>query len=171
MFIRHKVSICKGVFALQLANDRTLGVITACGRSLVLPDHEPVQMKLLIIGDSYEMRRLIRRAVVGPDDVVYELCDGSGALASYSENRPDWVLMDIKMPNVDGISATRQIKTAFPEARIIVVSQYNDPEIREAARQAGAAEYVLKDNLLAIRRILGREGGPARRSRGAGANE
>jgi DNA-binding NarL/FixJ family response regulator len=150
MFIRHKVCTCKGAFAPQLVNDRTLGVITACGRSLLLPDHEPVQMKLLIIEDSYEMRCLIRRAIAGPDDVVYELSDGSGALASYSENRPDWVLMDIKMPHVDGISATRQIKAAFPEARIIVVSQYDDAETRETARQAGAEEYVLKDNLLAI---------------------
>lgn len=111
-------------------------------------------MKLLIVEDSTEMRRLIASTVAGPGDVVYELSDGAGALASYAEHRPDWVLMDVKMPEVDGICATSQIKTAFPEARVVIVSQYNDADTREAARHAGAAEYVLKDDLLALRRVL-----------------
>jgi DNA-binding NarL/FixJ family response regulator len=65
-------------------------------------------------------------------------------------------MMDIKMPKLDGISATLRIKKAFPEARIVVVSQYDDPEVREGACRAGAAGYVLKDNLLAILEIIGR---------------
>jgi CheY-like chemotaxis protein len=113
-------------------------------------------MTFLIVEDNSEMRRMIKRAVTAASDMVYECSDGKDALASYVEHRPDWVLMDIKMPKLDGISATRQIKQAFPQARIVVVSQYNDPEMREGARQAGALEYVLKDDLLAIRRIVGR---------------
>ena len=109
----------------------------------------------MIIEDNSEMRRLIRATMVRPGDEVYEVEDGADAVATYAAHRPDCVLMDIKMRRVDGISATRQVKQAFPEARIIVVSQYNDPELREAARQAGAAEYVLKDNLLSLRRIAG----------------
>jgi two-component system response regulator YesN len=63
--------------------------------------------------------------------------------------------MHIKMPGADGLSATQQIMEVVPEARIVLVSQYNDPETREAARQSGAVEYVLKDNLLSLNRILG----------------
>lgn len=113
-------------------------------------------MTFLIVEDNSEMRRLIKRAVTSEGDLVYECSDGSDALASYVRHGPDWVLMDIKMRKVDGISATRQIRQMFPQARIIVVSQYDDPEMREGARQAGAASYVLKDNLLAIRQVIGR---------------
>jgi CheY-like chemotaxis protein len=110
-------------------------------------------MTFLIVEDNSEMRRLIRRTVTRESDIVYECSD---ALASYIQHGPDWVLMDIRMPKLDGISATRQIKEAFPQARIVVVSQYDDPEMRERARRAGAADNVLKDDLLAIRRVVGR---------------
>jgi two-component system, chemotaxis family, chemotaxis protein CheY len=113
-------------------------------------------MIFLIVEDNSEMRRLIKDAVTRPGDIVHECADGADALAGYIEHRPDWVLMDVKMPRLDGISATRQIKEVFPEARIVIVSQYDDPETREAARLAGGDGYVLKDDLLAIRRILGR---------------
>ena len=116
-------------------------------------------MKLLIVEDNAGMRRLIKAVIANAGDAVYELSDGAGALDAYTEHRPDWVLMDVKMPHVDGIVAARQIKAAFPEARIIIVSQYNDPEIRESARQAGADAYVLKDQLLTIRRILDSKAG------------
>lgn len=113
-------------------------------------------MKLMLVDDNQEMRRLIRSTVAGPDDVVYEASDGADAFALYARCHPDWVLMDFKMSKLDGVVATKQIKEAFPEARIVVVSQYDDTEIREAARQAGAGEYVLKDDLLALRGILSR---------------
>lgn len=111
-------------------------------------------MTFLIVDDNSEMRRLIKSVVTKASDIAYECSDGKDALASYERNQPDWVLMDIKMPVLDGISATRRIKEAFPQAKIIVVSQYGDPEMQEGARQAGAASYVLKDDLLAIRRIV-----------------
>jgi CheY-like chemotaxis protein len=114
------------------------------------------RMTFLIVDDNSQMRRLIKRAVTKESDAVYECSDGSDALASYVEHAPDWVLMDIKMPKLDGISATRQIKQAFPQARIVVISQYNDLEMREGARAAGALEYVLKDDLLSIRRVIER---------------
>jgi two-component system response regulator DesR len=116
-------------------------------------------MTLLIVEDSSEMRRLIRGTVCNASDVVYECGNGKDALENYQLHRPDWVSMDVEMPGLDGISATRQIKRAFPEARIIVVSQYNDPEMREEARRAGAIGYLLKDELLRLREILGKRSG------------
>jgi DNA-binding NarL/FixJ family response regulator len=62
--------------------------------------------------------------------------------------------MDIRMSEVDGITATKQLKAAFPDANIIIVTDYNDAELRRSAREAGAREYVTKEDLLDLRRIL-----------------
>ena len=55
---------------------------------------------------------------------------------------------------MDGISATRQLVAAHPEARVIIVTNYDDAGLRESARSAGACEYVVKEELIEIRRIL-----------------
>lgn len=112
-------------------------------------------MKLLIVDDSAEMRRVIR-SFVRDDCECYECDDGAQALSAYARHRPDWVLMDIKMKEMDGLAATRAIKATYPEARIVIVTNYDDADLREAAFEAGACEYVLKDDLLRIRLILTR---------------
>ena len=87
-------------------------------------------------------------------DVVGECADGAEALNAYTRLQPDWVLMDVGMKDVDGIAATRQILAADPKARIIIVTDYNDGELRRAAQKAGASQYVVKENLLYILEIL-----------------
>src|SRR5882724_3674175 len=111
-------------------------------------------MRLLIVEDNYQMRRLIKRIVGDTAEAIFECGDGSEALAAYRAHQPDWVLMDIEMKRLDGISATRQIKAAFPEARIVIVSEYDHPDWRDEARSAGAYQYVLKENLGELRGIL-----------------
>jgi CheY-like chemotaxis protein len=116
-------------------------------------------LKVLIADDDRPMRELIKR-VIG--DLVDEFCeceDGGAAVAVYDAGRlhgmfPDWVLMDIRMKDGDGLWAAQQIMSAHPSARVIIVTSYNDASLREAARQAGARGYVLKENLLEIRRWL-----------------
>jgi DNA-binding NarL/FixJ family response regulator len=66
---------------------------------------------------------------------------------AYQAQRPDVVLMDIRMPEVDGITATRQIRILDPAARIVIVTDYDDSQLRDAALAAGACDYTLKDNL------------------------
>jgi two-component system NarL family response regulator len=112
-------------------------------------------MTLLIVEDNPEMRRLVRSLVAKRADAVYECNDGSQALAAYREQRPDWVLMDIQMPVMDGIAATRLIKTAIPEARIVMLTQYDYAEMREAAREAGAVGDLLKDELFKLHAMFG----------------
>jgi CheY-like chemotaxis protein len=107
------------------------------------------------VDDNPAMRGLIKSIIADLAGDVSECGDGAEALAAYAACRPDWVLMDVRMKELDGISAARQIKAAFPDARIIIVTDYDDPKLREAARRAGAREYVLKENLLDLRRILG----------------
>ena len=111
-------------------------------------------MTCLIVDDNAQMRELIASIVGDLADHIAECADGGEALEAYRASRPDWVLMDIKVGTVDGIAATRQIKSAFPSARIVIVTKYDDPELRAAARDAGACRYVVKENLLVLRRVL-----------------
>ena len=111
-------------------------------------------MKILIVDDNEQMRRMVKTLVKDLVECVFECGDGSGALSAYTQHRPDWVLMDIDLPEVDGISATKRIVAADPEARVMMVTNYDDADLRDAARLAGACEYVVKENLLEIRRIL-----------------
>jgi DNA-binding NarL/FixJ family response regulator len=111
-------------------------------------------MNILIVEDNKQMRRAIRDFLCGFVEGVYECEDGSEAFALYARHRPDWVLMDIQMKGMDGIIATQQIIAAFPNARIAIVTDYDDDDLREAAQRAGAREYFVKENLFALRRIL-----------------
>ena len=111
-------------------------------------------MNLLIVEDNLKMRRMIKSIVGDLADRIDECEDGSEAFALYSESQHDWVLMDIHLKKTNGIAATKEIVSAFQEAKIIIVTNYNDAHFRESAREAGAIDYVLKDNLLDVRRIL-----------------
>jgi CheY-like chemotaxis protein len=111
-------------------------------------------MKILIVEDNQAMRRLIRRTVAEVADEISECSDGATACSLYLQLRPDWVLMDIEMGEVNGLVATRQIKANDPHARIVIVTNYDDKRLRETARVAGACEYVLKEDLLSLQRIL-----------------
>jgi CheY-like chemotaxis protein len=111
-------------------------------------------MKLLIVEDSPSVRRVIRSIVATVADEVYECEDGADALPAYVAHKPDWVLMDIAMKNVDGISATKLIRDQYPDAKIIIVTNFDEADLRESALQAGACGYVLKENLLELRRLL-----------------
>jgi two-component system response regulator DegU len=111
-------------------------------------------MKLLIVDDHTAMRRLLGRVVSDLVSLVVECEDGADALAAYEQHRPDWVLMDIEMQQTDGITATRDIMQIFPEARVVIVSKYDDERLRAAARTAGACGYVCKENLLVLRALL-----------------
>lgn len=111
-------------------------------------------MKLMIVDDNASMRRLIRSLVHDLADCTCECSDGDEALAAYSRHLPDWVLMDIKMRRMDGLTASRKIKDAFPTARICIVTEYGDAKTKEAAFRAGACAYVSKENLFELRRVI-----------------
>jgi CheY-like chemotaxis protein len=112
-------------------------------------------MKLLIVEDNAEMRRLIMKIVRRSSDAIFECEDGAEALHAYRVHHPDWVLMDVQMRVLDGISATRQIINDFPDAKIAIVSDYGSNDLRQAALDAGARKYFVKENLIDVRRIFG----------------
>jgi CheY-like chemotaxis protein len=114
-------------------------------------------MKVLIVDDHAPMRQLIRALVTGLAETITECEDGAEAVAAYAArqfNDDDRVLMDLEMPGMDGLEATQRLRAAFPDAQVIIVTQYDDPHWRAAATQAGACGYALKENLLELRQLI-----------------
>lgn len=111
-------------------------------------------MNILIVEDHAPVRRMLCSLVKPFTENIFECADGGQAFAAYERHRPEWVLMDIAMPRTDGITATRQIIAGFPAAKIVIVTDYDDADIRRIALAAGACEYVHKENLLELRRLL-----------------
>ena len=111
-------------------------------------------MRLLIVDDYPGIHHVITSIVSDLADEIFDCTDGLNALDAYLTHRPDFVLMDFAMAGVDGITATRLIKQADPAARIIIVTNYDGADLREAARIAGACGYVLKENLFEVRHLL-----------------
>jgi two-component system, NarL family, response regulator LiaR len=105
-----------------------------------------VCMRVLIADDQEFIRRGVRAALSEETDidVCAEAIDGRDALKKAFELRPDIVIMDIVMPRMDGIEATRLLRKALPEIKILSLSQYDIPEIAKEAEQAGAAAFVSK---------------------------
>lgn len=120
-------------------------------------------MKLLIVEDNPQMRQLLKSLVSDLAEAIAECDDGERAVAAYTAqgmNDQDRVLMDLQMPHVGGLEATRRLIEADPGAHVIIVTQHDDSHWREAARQAGARGYVLKEDLLEVRRLLTGRGRP-----------
>jgi CheY-like chemotaxis protein len=109
---------------------------------------------ILIVEDNATVRRLIRRAIAHLANEIYECEDGADALKSYSEHQPDLVFMDVRMPRMDGLAATRLIKQNYPMARIVIVTDYDEQELRAAGFAAGAVGYALKDNLTELEDLI-----------------
>jgi NarL family two-component system response regulator LiaR len=102
---------------------------------------------VLLVDDHQVVRRGLRAFLqLQPDlEVVGEAAGGQAAVAAAAESRPDVVLMDLVMPDGDGIAAIRALAEAAPGARVVVLSSFADDERIFAAMQAGAAGYLLKD--------------------------
>ncbi len=112
------------------------------------------QMKVLIVDDNEKVRLLLRDYLPAEVDEIFECADGSLAFALYQKHLPDWVLMDWEMPNMNGITAIREIIAEYPKANICMVTAFEDAEIRTEAFLAGASGFVLKDNLFELEMIV-----------------
>jgi CheY-like chemotaxis protein len=115
---------------------------------------KPKTRRILLVDDNPRVRAVIRAVLAGHASELAECDDGDQILASYDAFRPDLVLMDIRMPGLDGIQATALLKQAHPTARIVIVSDHDQDDLRAAARQAGAEAYVVKTDLVVLRELL-----------------
>ena len=102
--------------------------------------------RLLLVDDHKLLRQGLRRAVEEAGfDVVGEAGDGEEAVRLAIELQPDLVLMDVTMPVLDGIEATRRIRHSCPEARVVILTMHGEEETVTRALRAGALAYLLKD--------------------------
>ncbi|AJC59276.1 putative two-component system response regulator [Streptomyces sp. 769] len=102
---------------------------------------------MLLVDDHQVVRRGLRTFLEVQDDieVVGEASDGAEGIAATEQLRPDVVLMDIKMPGMDGIEALRQLRTLDNPAKVLVVTSFTEQRTVVPALRAGAAGYVYKD--------------------------
>lgn len=104
-------------------------------------------VRVLLVDDQRLMREGLRTLLeLEPGLVVAgEAGNGAEALARYAELRPDVVLMDVRMPVLDGVEATRRLRAEFPGARVIILTTFDDDEYIFEGLRAGALGYLLKD--------------------------
>jgi len=103
----------------------------------------------VLVADDQSMVRAGFRLLLGDEDgieVVAEAADGNEAVAKAARFRPAVVLMDIRMPELDGLEATRRILAADPDARVLILTTFDLDEYIYEALRAGASGFVLKDD-------------------------
>jgi two-component system, NarL family, response regulator DegU len=102
--------------------------------------------RLLLVDDHKLLRQGLRRAIEEAGfDVVGEAGDGEEAVRLAGDLRPELVLMDVSMPVLDGIEATRRLRATVPEARVVILTMHGEESVIDRALRAGAAAYLLKD--------------------------
>ncbi len=121
--------------------------------------------RLLVVDDHDLMRETTQLMLEGQPDleVVGEAVNGRQALELCRQLRPDLVLMDVRMPEMDGLAATRAIKEELPEISVLLVTAHESDDYRREGASAGAAGYILKDAprqqlLETVREALGQRG-------------
>ena len=107
----------------------------------------PNLIRVLLVDDQRLMRDGLRTLIeLETDlDVAGEAEDGQQAISAYRDLGPDIVLMDVRMPNLNGVEATRRIKADWPEANILILTTFDDDEYIFEGLRAGASGYLLKD--------------------------
>jgi len=116
---------------------------------------------ILLVDDDQKLRRYLRRLLDREQDlrVVGEAGDGAMAFELTQAMPPDIILMDLHMPRLNGLDATRMIKAEQPEIKIIILTQYQEDPYRRAALECGADAFLpkqtrLPDLLATIREVI-----------------
>lgn len=106
-------------------------------------------IRLLLVDDQPQVRRgLVMRLGLEPDvEVVGEAGDAESALELAGRLRPDVVIMDVELPGMDGIDATRSLRTSLPRTAIVMLSLHDDHDTVARAKAAGAAAFVAKHRM------------------------
>lgn len=106
--------------------------------------------RVLVAEDNQAMRETLGELLEEEGiEVVGKAVDGVDMLAQAERLQPDLILMDLRMPRMDGIDATRAVKQLLPNVRVLMLSAYADPGLSDSAREAGADGYVVKGSAYA----------------------
>jgi DNA-binding NarL/FixJ family response regulator len=106
-----------------------------------------MKVKVLIADDHRLMAEGVKRALADADDfeVVGEAQNGAQVLPLVSRLRPDMVLLDLRMPQMDGLQCLAEIRERYPETKVVVLSVSTDPEVIQAVLKRGASAYIVKN--------------------------
>src|SRR5919204_5875864 len=106
-----------------------------------------MKVKVLIADDHRLMAEGVKRALAEADDfeVVGEAQNGAQVLPLVSRLRPDMVLLDLRMPQMDGLQCLAEIRERYPETKVVVLSVSTDPEVIQAVLKRGASAYIVKN--------------------------
>ena len=104
-------------------------------------------IKILLVDDDPNIRRGLRMLLVMEADlsVIGEAGDGWEALRLARELQPDVVVMDIRLPNLDGLSAAERLRESQPDCAVIILTLYDEPVNRERAEKIGVAAFIGKE--------------------------
>ena len=116
----------------------------------------PKRPRVLVAEDHPAMAKAVCRALALDCEVVGSVADGSAVLEAVQRLQPDVIVVDLNLPHVHGFEVCRQIKHDNPDARVVVFSAMNDPDIRQRSVEVGASAFVCKgtgDLLSTIKRL------------------
>jgi len=120
-----------------------------------------VPVRVLVVDDFEPWRRFVCSTLQNQPDieVIGEVSDGLESVRKAEELRPDLILLDIGLPTLNGVEAARRIHQIVPDAKILFITQNNDPDVVRAALTNGAQGYILKmhaksELLLAIEAVI-----------------
>lgn len=104
-------------------------------------------IRVVVADDHMVVREGLRLILEGHDDIdlVGAAADGAAVVALVAEVQPDVVLMDLRMPGLDGLEATARIRSAWPHVAVVILTTYNDDEPLVQGLRAGACGYLIKD--------------------------
>ena len=105
---------------------------------------------IMIVDDSSEFRHQLKKFLLYESEIniVGEASNGKQAIAKAIKLKPDIVLMDVSMPVINGLEATRKILADIPETKVVMLSIYDIEEYKQAASETGAVGYVIKKNVV-----------------------
>ena len=104
----------------------------------------PKRPRVLLAEDHPEVAKAVCRVLALECDVVGSVADGRAVLEAVQRLQPDVIVVDLNLPNVTGLEACRQITQANPEAKVVVFSAVNDPDVTRRALKVGASAFVFK---------------------------
>ena len=116
----------------------------------------PKRPRVLLAEDHPGVAKAVCRMLALDCDVVATVADGSAVLQAAQRLQPDVIVMDLNLPHVHGLDACRAIKQVNPDAKVILFSAMNDPDVRQRSFEAGASAFVSKgtgDLLSIVKRL------------------
>lgn len=111
-------------------------------------------MKLMIVEDHAVIRRKICELLARPNVEIHECATGEEAMWSVHDFQPDWIIMDVHLPGLNGFEATEAIRKGLPSVRVIIISAEERDYLRQQAQAVGAEQFLSKHHLARLPGML-----------------